>query len=234
MFLGNLVLEAFDFLVGELDDVTGFDAHHVVVVIAVIQFEDRVTALEIVASDETSGLKLGQHAVDRGQPDVLAGLDFNSAIELMSATFQVMDLLFDLRARFDATLLLITHDAHLASAVADRLWLVNKGEAKPYDGDLSDYRELVLAANKTAPRDGPAKPGGNEKERARKDAAEARRALEVAQLDLTHPGQLGLLGLDLSDLSHALAQRDVLGKTVTLSQTELLCADPRHVESPRR
>ena len=47
---------------------------------------------------------------------------------------------------FEGAVLLITHDAHLAAAVADRLWLVNKGAAAPYDGDLSDYRELVLAS----------------------------------------------------------------------------------------
>jgi len=78
---------------------------------------------------------------------------------------------------FQGAVLLITHDAHLASAVADRLWLVNKGQAAPYDGDLSDYRELVLAANKTAPKEGASKPAVNEKEIARKNAADARLAL---------------------------------------------------------
>ncbi len=79
---------------------------------------------------------------------------------------------------FEGAVLLITHDAHLASAVADRLWLVNKGEAKPYDGDLSDYRELVLAANRTAAKDGAAKSSLNEKEQMRKSAADARRSLQ--------------------------------------------------------
>jgi len=79
---------------------------------------------------------------------------------------------------FEGAVLLITHDAHLASAVADRLWLVNKGEVNPYEGDLSDYRELVLAANKTAPKEGPAKAVANERETARKTAADARRALQ--------------------------------------------------------
>ncbi len=79
---------------------------------------------------------------------------------------------------FQGAVLLITHDAHLASAVADRLWLVNNGQAAPYDGDLSDYRELVIAANKTAPKDGPAKSVINVKERTRKSSADARRALQ--------------------------------------------------------
>ena len=79
---------------------------------------------------------------------------------------------------FQGAVLLITHDAHLASAVADRLWLVNRGEANPYDGDLTDYRELVLAANKTAPKNETGKPVVNEKEQARKTSAEARQALQ--------------------------------------------------------
>ncbi|GJL92194.1 ABC-F family ATP-binding cassette domain-containing protein [Hyphococcus sp.] len=79
---------------------------------------------------------------------------------------------------FQGAVLLITHDAHLASAVADRLWLVNKGKAEPYDGDLSDYRELVLAANKTAAKDSGGKNSVDEKEVARKSAADTRRALQ--------------------------------------------------------
>ncbi len=79
---------------------------------------------------------------------------------------------------FQGAVLLITHDAHLASAVADRLWLVNQGKAEPYAGDLSDYRELVLAANKTAAKTDGAKNTIDAKEAARKSAADARRALQ--------------------------------------------------------
>ncbi|HIK63560.1 MAG TPA: ABC-F family ATP-binding cassette domain-containing protein, partial [Henriciella marina] len=50
---------------------------------------------------------------------------------------------------YEGAVLLITHDVYLAEATADRLWLVNEGRAAPYDGDLSDYRALVLAADKT-------------------------------------------------------------------------------------
>lgn len=50
---------------------------------------------------------------------------------------------------YAGAVLLITHDVYLAEATADRLWLVNDGRAAPYEGDLSDYRALVLAADKT-------------------------------------------------------------------------------------
>lgn len=49
---------------------------------------------------------------------------------------------------FNGAVLIITHDTYLAEATADRLWLVNNGKASPYDGDLADYKALVLAADR--------------------------------------------------------------------------------------
>src|SRR5690606_34501657 len=44
---------------------------------------------------------------------------------------------------FPGAVILISHDRHLLEATADRLWLVRDGTVAPYDGDLSDYRQLV-------------------------------------------------------------------------------------------
>jgi ATP-binding cassette, subfamily F, member 3 len=49
---------------------------------------------------------------------------------------------------FSGAVLIITHDTYLAEATADRLWLVKDGKAAPYDGDLADYKALVLAADR--------------------------------------------------------------------------------------
>jgi ATP-binding cassette, subfamily F, member 3 len=49
---------------------------------------------------------------------------------------------------YTGAVLLITHDVYLAEACADRLWLVHDGRARAYDGDLSDYRGLVLNADR--------------------------------------------------------------------------------------
>ena len=49
---------------------------------------------------------------------------------------------------FSGAVLIITHDTYLAEATADRLWLVKDGKAQPYEGDLSDYKALVLAADR--------------------------------------------------------------------------------------
>ena len=108
---------------------------------------------------------------------------------------------------FQGAVLLITHDAHLASAVAERLWLVNRGKAEPYDGDLADYRELVLAANKTAPKENGSKPAVNEKELARKSAADARRALQPLKKSAEDAeARLDKLNVTLKRLDEALAE----------------------------
>ncbi|GGD04772.1 ABC-F family ATP-binding cassette domain-containing protein [Aquisalinus flavus] len=54
---------------------------------------------------------------------------------------------------YQGAVILITHDAHLAEAVADRLWLIKNGRAERFDGDLSDYRDLILDANRTEKSD---------------------------------------------------------------------------------
>ncbi len=46
-------------------------------------------------------------------------------------------------ADYAGAVLLITHDPNLVELVADRLWLVDRGTVRAYDGDLDDYRTLL-------------------------------------------------------------------------------------------
>lgn len=45
---------------------------------------------------------------------------------------------------FSGAVILISHDRYLLDACADQLWLVADGTAVVFDGDLDDYRNLVL------------------------------------------------------------------------------------------
>jgi ATP-binding cassette subfamily F protein 3 len=45
---------------------------------------------------------------------------------------------------YSGAVILVSHDRFLLEACADRLWLVANGEVNPFDGDLNDYRRLVL------------------------------------------------------------------------------------------
>src|SRR6516164_104541 len=45
---------------------------------------------------------------------------------------------------FPGAVVLVSHDWHLLELVADRLWLVADGTARPFEGDLDDYERQVL------------------------------------------------------------------------------------------
>src|SRR5574343_284155 len=72
--LGHRLLAGFDFRVVELFHPAAVQAHHVVVVLAFVEFVHRLAALEMVAVQQTGLLELGQHPVHRGQADVGAFL----------------------------------------------------------------------------------------------------------------------------------------------------------------
>ena len=46
---------------------------------------------------------------------------------------------------YRGAVVLITHDLYLIDGIADDLWLVHGGTCKPYDGDMEDYKKLLLA-----------------------------------------------------------------------------------------
>ena len=53
-------------------------------------------------------------------------------------------------AEYSGAVILISHDRHLVEASVDRLWLVADGTVKPFDGDMDDYRSLVLNQRRSA------------------------------------------------------------------------------------
>ncbi len=75
---------------------------------------------------------------------------------------------------YSGAVMLVSHDRFLIEACADRLWLVSGGTVKPFDGDMDDYRDLVLGREAGA--------GGGpsavqmEKAQERRQAADARAA----------------------------------------------------------
>ena len=51
---------------------------------------------------------------------------------------------------YSGAVIVVSHDRFLLEACADRLWLVANGEVNPFDGDLDDYRRLVLSGDRKA------------------------------------------------------------------------------------
>ncbi|WP_027243752.1 ABC-F family ATP-binding cassette domain-containing protein [Leisingera daeponensis] len=75
---------------------------------------------------------------------------------------------------YSGAVILVSHDMHLLSLVADRLWLVSDGTVNPFDGDLESYRALLLAREKPASKTGAPKPA--KPKRASRDVLIALRA----------------------------------------------------------
>ena len=61
---------------------------------------------------------------------------------------------------YSGAVILISHDRHLVEASAERLWLVHDGTVGPYQGDLEDYRRLILK--------GPGSPSSKKEEKTKK------------------------------------------------------------------
>ncbi len=59
---------------------------------------------------------------------------------------------------YTGAVILVSHDMHLLSLVADRLWLVKDGAVAPYDDDLEAYRRMLLAGDKPPPKPKAEKP----------------------------------------------------------------------------
>lgn len=120
---------------------------------------------------------------------------------------------------YPGAIILVSHDRYLLEACADRLWLVADGGVVPFDGDLDDYRRMVLKERggaeeakgrspvETTPREG----------RANLRRAAAQKRAELAPLRRRIAG----LEADLTKLAARIAEIDV-----ALADPKLYHGDP--------
>jgi ATP-binding cassette subfamily F protein 3 len=108
---------------------------------------------------------------------------------------------------FPGAVILVSHDRYLIDACADRLWLVADSGVAPFDGDLDDYRRLVLAKGGTETKQA----GSSESERMsrseyRRAAAEKRAELAPLKRRIgTIESEMARLHASLAELDRALA-----------------------------
>ena len=74
---------------------------------------------------------------------------------------------------YNGAVILVSHDMHLLSMVADRLWLVKNGKVESYDEDLPTYRQMLITPEKPKAKDKPAAP---KKQKPSRDAILAMKA----------------------------------------------------------
>jgi ATP-binding cassette, subfamily F, member 3 len=73
---------------------------------------------------------------------------------------------------FPGAVIMVSHDRYLIESCADRLWVVADRTVTPYDGDLDDYRRLVLSARgmRASSRDRAANERGNGRDKPQRKA----------------------------------------------------------------
>ncbi len=120
---------------------------------------------------------------------------------------------------YDGAVVIVSHDRHMIELTADRLVLVDGGEAKEFVGSLDDYTDLILkGASK-----GEAAPKRDKKEE-RKAAAAAREAAALARKTLnTAEAEMAKLNLRLSEIDKAMFDpSSATGSDAKLTMTELM------------
>lgn len=68
--LGHLVLTPLDFRIGKLFDPTALHAHEMIVVLPVVELENRLAGFEMMAFKQARLLELRQHPIDSRQANV--------------------------------------------------------------------------------------------------------------------------------------------------------------------
>ncbi len=111
---------------------------------------------------------------------------------------------------YSGAILLISHDRSLIERCIERLWLVKDGAVKSYDGDMDEYKQLVL--KKDRKRKPKAKPVGKAIQRqslaqAREDLAPLRRNIKRLEGEIARL-QKGVASLDAALASSELYDRD--------------------------
>jgi ATP-binding cassette subfamily F protein 3 len=142
------------------------------------------TPIALLSGGEKARLLLGLAAFDAPHLLILDEptnhLDIDSRTALIEALNQ-----------YEGAVILIAHDRHLLEACVDRLWLVARGTVAPFDGDLDDYRRLVLdKAGGTAPRAAPAQPPSRQAARQERSSPSLRKRLATLEEQIAKFGNL--------------------------------------------
>jgi len=125
---------------------------------------------------------------------------------------------------------LVSHDPHLIELVADRLWLVAEGRCTPFEGDLEDYRRLLLEREREASREAAADGNGSQsRKEKRRAAAEARAAGTPLRRAVENAAAcLGKLQKQLADLERRLADPALYsGPSEAVTALQIQCGEIR-------
>ena len=120
---------------------------------------------------------------------------------------------------YDGAVVLVSHDPHLVELVCDRLWLVDDGKCKQFDGDLDDYKRQLMEARRI--RKDAAKESNGDTDGPRVDKKADRKARAEARAATAH-------------LRKAVqkAEKEVTKLSDQRSKLQEKLADPKLYEAP--
>ncbi|MFT0861589.1 ABC-F family ATP-binding cassette domain-containing protein [Ancylobacter sp. G4_0304] len=105
---------------------------------------------------------------------------------------------------FPGAVILVSHDRALLDACAERLWLVANGTVRPYEGDLDEYRALVVGRTASSQRGEPSSRADERRNAAgkRAETAPLRKKIKDAEAAMARLEKtLGTLDEKLADQS---------------------------------
>jgi ATP-binding cassette subfamily F protein 3 len=114
---------------------------------------------------------------------------------------------------FPGAVIMVSHDRYLIEACADQLWVVADRTVTTYDGDLDDYRRLVLSVRgmRASARDRASNERGNGRDKAARNKSEKRvplkQKISEAEAEITRINEI-ILKIDTALALPDLFKRD--------------------------
>ncbi|MEF2551833.1 ABC-F family ATP-binding cassette domain-containing protein [Aurantimonas sp. A2-1-M11] len=96
------------------------------------------TAADMLSGGEKARLLMGLATLDAPNLLILDEPTNHLDIEARESLVRALN-------DYPGAVILISHDRHMVEATMDRLWIVADGTVSRYDGDLEDYKKLVLS-----------------------------------------------------------------------------------------
>ena len=119
---------------------------------------------------------------------------------------------------YPGAVILVSHDRYLIEACADRLWLVAAGQVVPFEGDLDEYRDIVLAE----------RGGSKSAEPGRKTADAPRGRVEIRRAAAEKRTELAPLRRRIAEAETAVKRLggEIAAIDVALAEPGLFARDP--------
>jgi ATP-binding cassette, subfamily F, member 3 len=106
---------------------------------------------------------------------------------------------------FDGAVIMVSHDRYLIEACAERLWVVADRTVITYDGDLEDYRRMVLSSDRKV--DAARERGSDERDRPQRSRGEKR--IPLKQKIANAEAEIARIGAIIEKIDAALALPDL-------------------------